>query len=197
MVLNKRVQGTRHKVSGPLTRNVRTKNMKNIILLIIVAFTAAAYADEIGLTTNITDIPAQDGRDIGKIVKKDILRGPDRIYTLLKFDRDRDGEFDHIQEMLCYRGKNILSITHSGDHGIVFTGHTGIDAYYADTNNDGTRDAIMFVSDDMVVREKYQIDENNEYFHPVDAASLKEIQEGSALVAPFTSGVLETIDPEE
>jgi len=170
--------------------------MKYIIPLITIAFTTAVYADDLGLTTNITDIAAQDGRNIGQIYKEDILRDPDRVYTLLKIDRDRDGKYDHIQEMFYYSNECILSISHSGDNGIVFSGKSGTDAYYADTNNDGKRDSIMLISADMVVRDKYQLGADDEYFRPVDDTALETIQKASSRVAPLATTVLESISPE-
>lgn len=163
----------------------------------IIAFLAlgqAVMADDLALTTNITAIPESPARSVGKIRREDILRGTNMVYTLLMFDRDKDGTYDQIQEMFRAGNVDVLSIAHTDDQGMVFEGNDNIQVYVSDTDKDGTRDSILLMSKDLLVVEAFSLDRTLGYFRPFSSEKLQQYQNGAQKVAPLERSLLHAIE---
>jgi hypothetical protein len=162
--------------------------------IIILALVQATAAGELGLSTNVVDIPATPGRSVGKIHREDILRGTHRIYTLLMIDRNKDGTYDHIQEMFRFGDKDVFSIGHTDDQGITFEGNDGIQVYFSDSDKDGARDSILLMSKDLLVLDAFALDRQLGYFRPFPPEKLGQYKSGAQKIAPFERNILKTIE---
>jgi hypothetical protein len=166
--------------------------MKYIALLLITALVPAVYAADLGLTTNIINIEPQDGDKSGRVYKEDILRGPDRIYSLIKRDMDLDGTFEQIHELFIHKDNLALSLSHSGTKAIQSAGTVWV--FFEDSDKDGTRDTILLIGKDLTILEKYTLDSATQYFRPT-AYSVRRVI-GDPTAKSFEADFLEMGSPE-
>ena len=167
--------------------------MKYIALLLIFSVIPAVYAADLGLTTNIINIEPQDGNNTGRVYREDILRGPDRIYSLIKRDRDLDGTYEQIHELFIHDDKLILSLSHSGTKAIQMTGSEWV--FFEDSDKDGIRDTILVMDGkNLTCLEKYFLNPATKYFRPTATSVRRAIRDPTA--KSFETDYMEMGSPE-
>ena len=166
--------------------------MKYIALLLIIVVVPAVYAADLGLTTNIINMEPKDGDNTGRIYREDILRGPDRIYTLIKRDIDLDGTYEQIHELFIHKDEFILALSHSGTKAMQMTGAEWV--FFEDADKDGTRDTILVIGKDLTCLEKYTLDPATKYFRPTVTSVRGVIRDPTA--KSFEADYLEIGSPE-
>lgn len=144
------------------------------------------------ITNLYTHYPPRENAPIGVSVQQ-TYRGTNRVFEILRIDKDADGDFDSTNQMFYASGAIVLSISEGDDgKGVSFTSKDNVCASLQDTDGDGTTDTVLLITDDAQLLDIYQLNQDGLYA-PISGKEYSKAVETSEAVAPFMTGVLDAV----